>query len=156
MGIFYCKCLNCNHTGNINLPDEKHTGNFICSECQSKNIITVYRNSNDNEGTHNNIVRSYDNSPQYDEYFYNQYKDKIFAEERQVDAMMMGATGWEDDKELQDNTGIFSYDFLEEDGLFYGVHPGVCTAGKYTTNASQFKPILIDAEVEEFLKKNNI
>ena len=104
MGIFYCKCLTCNHTGNVNLPADTCTSKFVCSKCGSRNVISVYRDLS-KETKHYSIMNQnnlYENTGYYDD----TYEDKIFAEERQLDAMMMAPTGWEDDKEFRESMGI--------------------------------------------------
>ena len=104
MGIFYCKCLTCNHTGNVNLPADTCTSKFVCSKCGSRNVISVYRDP-EKEIKHYGIITQ--NNPHENMGYYNDaYEDKIFAEERQMDAMMMAPTGWEDDKEFRESMGI--------------------------------------------------
>lgn len=108
MSVFYCKCLKCNHTGNVNLPTEKHGGTFVCSKCGSKEFISVYRDMCSNNSTHHNIVKSYDAASRHDTFYDDLYEEKMFEEERQVDTFMMAPTGWEDDEEIQSDIGVYN------------------------------------------------
>ncbi len=154
MGIFYCKCLACNHTGNIKTDFNKDINNFVCSRCGSKDVISAYRDF-EKPIVHCPISKNddiYTEKAYYDDW----YENTIFEEERQLDKMMMAPTGWEDDKEIQDYIGLSPEDndiFYEDDMTFQENGLIVAnTSGRYATDASQSKPILVDKEVEEFLK----
>lgn len=111
MGIFYCKCKKCNHTGNISLPSEKHVANFKCSKCGSTDVISVYRDTNN--AAYRHITRKYNETSvnDHDDLYHDElYEEKMFEEERLLDAVMMAPTGWEDDKEIQDYVGILPED----------------------------------------------
>ena len=157
MGIFYCKCKKCNHTGKVNLPSEKHTGSFKCSKCGSKDVTSVYRDTSNS--TYRYIARNHNRTPinDYNELYYDElYEEKIFKEERLLDAWMLAPTGWEDDKEIQNYVGIYNKDindndiFLNENDVEFleGKH----ALGRYAVNASQFNPILIDEDVEKMVQ----
>lgn len=106
MGFFHCRCLNCNHTGTVDVPFGKSVSNLICSRCKSKNI-EIFENTE----KHNNITKDRYDSTLYapdDDYAYERREQEIFEEERQLDGLMMAPTGWEDDKEIQDYIGYAS------------------------------------------------
>jgi hypothetical protein len=113
MGIFYCKCLTCNHTGNIKTDSDKCAGHFVCSKCGSKDVISTFRDFE------KSIVQKpkFENDDIYAEndYYDDLYENTIFEEERQLDAMMMAPTGWEDDEEIQDYMGFSPDDFEDND-----------------------------------------
>lgn len=115
MGIIYCKCLTCNHTGNVVTDTPKTNGSFVCSKCGSKNVISVYRDSNNTPAIHRHYIQH--NNPQKD-YYDDLYEYKIFEEDRLLDALMMAPTGWEDDEELQEYMGFSPKDILENNNSF--------------------------------------
>lgn len=129
--MFYCKCLTCNHTGNVNLTTKEHLGDFVCSKCGSKNVISTFQNTGKNVAHCCDI--SHDNNKYIpkeccDEYYADDlleedndigYEYKVFEEERLVDSFMMAPTGWEDDEELQDNIGISPGDISDSDDCLY-------------------------------------
>ena len=112
MGFYYCKCLTCNHTGNIKTGINNHADNFVCSKCGSKDVISVYRDS-----VKTSARCMYEDDGAYEEkaYYDDWYENTIFEEERQLDAMMMAPTGWEDDKEIQEYIGFSPDDFEDND-----------------------------------------
>ena len=158
MVFYYCKCLTCNHTGNIKTGINNYTGNFVCSKCGSKDVISVYRDSE--KTSTNSCISEKDDAYEEKAYYDDSYEYTVLEEERLLDALMMAPTGWEDDKEIQDYMGFSPEDISENSDVFYeddmtfqeGGLVIANTSGRYATDACQFKPILIDEDVKDFLK----
>ena len=117
MAFFYCKCLTCNHTGNIKIDSDKCTGNFICSKCGSRDVEAISYGAKKGIARHL-VCEDYDIDME-EEYYNELYENTVFEEERQLDKMMMAPTGWEDDKDIQDYIGLSPEDVAEDDDVFY-------------------------------------